>query len=516
MNLSPKRFLILATLALTVPGISPAQKLGENMSFEEKWETVAENQKLGVILRLERLIRPEASKIAIYFQFSKEKQEEMEALVESALDEAGDDYVKACRKMIDSLDEKRRKTAMDRGMVSNYLPGAPDYRKFDPSTRSIWKEGWKTILTEEENSIWQDRKKRLEEDQFKLLASKLIVLMESDIYLSSEQREKLVPLIGNSMKKDANLQRMQAWSSVNIRTFSQFLNNKAHAAAISAELNNVQKRQFTEWVRVINAPLQKLEATLPKRRDVESIEGYRERIIATLVQAQKGKDRGPRQRLLLGRVDYLDDKFSLTPSQRSGLELAAKGMLELLYDSHLASVESSTRRWVESVRDGNYNRYMQHQRVQQCLTTPDESLWTATTRQVLSESQVEQLESLSQERKDFEAETALATIRLKSEQILHLRKEQWEELVPHLQLAITEAVPELNQYLPAMREPWYFNSYRMFFPYYRIPENTLRGILSESQRMVWSSDIRAKLDRALLPGIEAAKDRMKAEALEKQ
>ena len=95
----------------------------------------------------------------------------------------------------------------------------------------------------------------------------------------------------------------------------------------------------------------------------------------------------------------------------------------------------------------------------------------------------------------------MATLRLKSEQLLHLREDQWETLSPHIEEAIAATVPLFDQYMTAIPEPWFFNYYRALFPLSKVPEDTLQNVLTKSQWFVWTAGIKAKLDHGPMQGV---------------
>ena len=461
----------------------------DTVSFEDQWKVFAERQRPRIEPQFSRTVGTRKEAIAIAMRLAPEEIERLDDLAETAIEESVAAYLAACRKKVESMQEKEQKEALQR----SYLRNAPNYRdaKFDPLKSNRWKDGLEALLGAERLAQWQARDRRLEDEKLALQADFLLALLNREIGIPESNRESLSQVIRESLRDTSVHQRPRA-SSISSSTYGAIAREEKRRKKIVAATEPAISGLVDAWLGTLAQPSIKLNAVLPGREgDEEPV--YRERVIAVIVTAQLEHHHRRHQRKWMNRLAAVDRAARLAPAQRAELELVIEGMAELAGDELAGRYQQYARNYVNRVNDGNFEPILKSLRVYQVGLLEDEALWQATVDRVLDAEQREQVEQWRRQRAAYERSIALRQARFVGEEILSLLPEQWERLAPLIGEVIEQRMPEFERQVPH-RDPWYFDVRKMAFAYQAIGDEQLREILTERQWQIWNARLRAGAD----------------------
>ncbi len=426
----------------------------------------------------EIVFKAEAGDVKSVLGLTGDRAKKLEDLAREAAKRNADAIEKRWAEKMRTMNQQMRaRIAMNRGGRTTSLD---DGAESSPDLED-WKKILKEFLTAEEQKQWEAASTSRQSKQDKAMAMMFISQMDSAVFFTASQREKLEPLAVKAMAK------------VTIRERENFSFNASYGANINKEelkliLDEKQMQQWKEASEGMRGRGNGEEGN--DKAGAEEIAGDEEDKEAILSIYLHSRDKSQRNRLAKGvrvKLEDIQRVVKLSEESTKRLEIASRGAAEHALDfwrpnfenwvrSSMRSVDSKTlkQRLAALSRDINFGEQG---------STFDQPIWTNAVVDVLTDSQMELWMNEVNGRKCYHDRARVLMILSELDRRFHLSLDQFQKLEPLLAEAVAEYALDFNRMFGGSGEmPRY-----MIVLLAGVPESKTKSILTPEQFEQWQN-----------------------------
>jgi len=451
----------------------------EQRELDQKIADWADNMENMQRQQTNRLLSPMTADIGNILALEPRRMERLRQLAEKALQNAGEQYRDGLVADIKQKSRREQEAAVTRGGFAMAM--------IHPKDTDVWKEGLAAFLTEEENLKLAEAAKR-RESMLKEASREMVMLMvESQLVLSTEQVELLRPLIDPAAEKVAQMMAQvdlgyysvdaptvgNALKESNLERFKESL-NPAQLEALGIFLsgqtsqNNLVAKRMQQASKM---PVPTSEAERDQMANDFLLSCYEESI----------------KRIMVGyncEIAEVDRSAKLSESEKEDLALLAKGMVQEASQSIRQSLGANVRQNLGSVpleqvpqRLVNFGAGF----FNWTARPSDSPMWQLAIESLLDEERREKWLAERNARLSRLSESQKSLVMFQADRVAGLSEEQAKELGAKVEVVLEKHGPALEKLKSMIGRDWYSYNHTVLVPLAGVPEEELKSILTKNQ-----------------------------------
>ncbi len=378
-------------------------------------------------------------------------------------------------------DQMRARIAMGRG---NRITSLDDGAESSPDLEN-WKKTLKEFLSEEEQKHWETAAASRKNNRDRAMAMMFISQMDSAVFFTASQREKLEPLAVKAMAKimGGNTENFSASVSYG-SNFTQ-----EELKTILDEKQMLHWKEASEGIRGHGEGEDDAGNNDKAGADEIASDGEEDKeiILSTYLH---NRDKAQRNRLAKGvrvKLEDIQRVVKLSEESTSRLEIASRGAAEHALDFWRPNFENWVRSSLRSAdaktlrqRLATLNRDINFGEQGSSFNQP---IWTNAVADVLTDAQMELWMNEVNGRKSYHDRARVLMILSELDRRFHLSLDQFQKLEPLLAEAVKEYATDFNRMFGGSGEmPRY-----MIVLLAGVPESKTKSILTPEQFEQWQN-----------------------------
>jgi hypothetical protein len=453
----------------------------EQRELDQKIADWAANMENVQRNQLTRRLGPMTADIGNLLALEPRRMERLRQLAEKAFEKAGEQYRDGLVRDIKQKTRREQEAAVSRGGFAGAIT------MIDPKDTDVWKEGLEAFLTEEEKLKLAEAAKR-RESLLQVASREMVMLMvESQLVLSTEQVELLRPLIDPAAEKVAQMMDQvnlgyysvdaptvgNALKESNLERFKESL-DPAQLEALRTFLsgqtsqNNLVAKRMQQASKM---PVPTSEAERDQMANDFLLSCYEESIKRIMVSYEC-------------EIAEVDRSAKLSESEKDDLALLAKGMVQEASQSIRQSLGANVRQNLGSVpleqvpqRLVNFGAGF----FNWTARPSDSPMWQLAIENLLDEERREKWLAERNARLSRLSESQKSLVMFQADRVAGLSEEQAKELGVKVEVVLEKHGPALEKLKSMIGRDWYSYNHTVLVPLAGVPEEELKSILTKNQ-----------------------------------
>lgn len=405
-------------------------------------------------------------------------------------------------KMRNMNEQMRAQVAIRRGGIrTSYLDDGSE----SSQDKEVWKKSLEEFLSADEKKRWETASMSRQNNRDRAMAMLLISQMDSSVFFTAAQREKLEPLAVKSLSKLMN------------RDMENFTFHVSYGSNIDKdELKTVlDEKQMRRWKEVVEGVRDRgnEDEVQDKAEAVENTSDEEQDKEAIFARYFNTRDKAQRNRLARGVLVKLEDiqrVVKLSEESTRRLEIASRGAAEHALDFWRPNFENWVRSSMRSVDAKTLGQRLSS--LSRDISFGDQSatmeqpIWNNAVADVLTDSQMEMWMNEVNGRKAYRERARVLMILGELDRRFHLSLDQWQKLEPLLTESVAEYATDFSRMFGTGETPRY-----MIVLLAGIPEEKTKSILTPEQYEQWQNSDNAQF-KSWWENIKASHDSRKKRA----
>lgn len=454
----------------------------EMRRFEERIEATAANYENHFRNRMNESI----DEVLLLMELEDERADHFRRAADNAVREVIEEWKNEARKWVDDLDGEARQQALRRGNVPIGFDGDKVARQ------PAWTGAFEEILTEEEYQRWNDIREAFDRERHAAAARIILVSMDQGVGLTADQWDQLAELFNK-----ADLGRIVQRFTAN--HFHMHPNEFGRALRAMPEekvreiLTESQWQRWSQYIDHIENPHGTRHSVRSGRGDAELLADARrmEQAVTSFIHQRTAQERDRVLMEIMAEIEFISLTADLPELTKRRLQTAAKGAAEEVIDEWDDNFTRTIRERLRTVQAQNFERQLASLG-HFSFTSRDVSetrVWNRLLAYLELDGQADtRTEALA--RREAIHQSAIADIvTIHSAGQLGMGPDQWPDLHAAVLASLAEYGPDFEAAMGRSNVAWYLRNPGIIMPLAGIPEDQLRGILTERQYRRWRDQV---------------------------